>query len=715
MKGKIVFFVFLVVLGMQVNAQIKWQRVEPGVWKGNVGTPEAYNLLQVSGSSPYKDGFTRLSEAEIPDIISGIKDTVVSGKTYLSFPLQKNEQLYGLGLNFKTVNQRGRILNLHVDHFNGYDNGRTHAPVPFYVSSLGYGIFINSARYMTVYAGSGIRKDSPNASPAKDRNTDRTWNASPYSDEVSVLIPANGVEIYVFAGPTPMDVVRRYNLLCGGGTLPPRWGLGITQRVHTLYTTEQVEKEIDDFDRHGYPLDFIGLEPGWQSKAYPCSFEWDPSRYPMPEEFISKLLGRGIRLNLWTNPYVSPESKLYEAIYALSGSHTVWGGVVPDLANGKARALLKNKWEKEHVSMGIGGYKIDEVDGYDRWLWPDVATFPSGIPSEMIRQTYGLWLQRMTNDIYREKNRRTYGLVRASNGGASSFPYVIYNDYYNHRDFITALGNSGFCGILWTPEVRKAQTPEEWLRRFQTVVFSPMAMIDAWSSGLKPWSFPEVNEQIKEYALLRMRMMPYWYTEFARYRFDGIPPFRSMNLEPGFDVQESLKSTLQKSDLEKNPYLEKVTQEVKDQYMAGEYLLVAPLFAGENGRQVVLPEGNWYDFYTGEYVGNGEIIMVTSTLDRIPVYVKDGGIIPMLKHAALRTPHIGQTFDLEIRHYGKADGNYRLYDDDGETFDYERGEFSWREITVRHDKKGYLKGSISKVEKGKPDNIANITWKFMTE
>ncbi len=715
MKTNFLFIIFFALFGLQSYAQIQWQQVESGVWKGIIGMPETYNLLKVSGTSPLKEGFARLPEVEIPQLASEVKASVVDRKTYLSFPLQRNEQLYGLGLNFKTINLRGKIFNLHMDHYAGNDNGRTHAPIPFYVSSLGYGILINSARYMTVYAGTGSRKDSPNAPPAKDRNTDRTWTASPYSDEVSVLIPAEGVEIYLFAGPTPMDVIRRYNLLCGGGTLPPRWGLGITQRVHTLYTAEQVEQEVDDFDKHGFPLDFIGLEPGWQSKAYPCTFEWDKGRFPNAADFVQKMLSRGIRLNLWTNPYVSPQSQLYKEMYPLSGSHTVWCGIVPDLADEKARELLISKWEKEHITIGVGGYKLDEVDGFDRWLWPDVATFPSGIPSEMMRQTYGLWMQRMTTDAYRKQNKRTYGLVRASNAGASSFPYVLYNDYYNHRDFVTALINSGFCGILWTPEVRNAKTGEEWLRRFQTVVFSPMAMIDAWSSRLKPWSFPEVAEQVKEYAMLRMRMMPYWYTEFARYHFDGIPPFRSMNLEQGFDVQKSLTTTLEKQNLEENPYLEKITQEIKDQYMAGEYLLVAPLFAGEKQRQVVLPKGNWYDFYTGEYVGNGEIITVTPGLERIPVYVKDGGIIPMLKQATLRTPKSGEKFDLEIRHYGKAENAYRLYDDDGETFDYEQGEYSWRDIKVTRDKKGNLQGTISKVPKGKPDNIANVTWKFMTK
>ena len=184
-------------------------------------------------------------------------------------------------------------------------------------------------------------------------------------------------------------------------------------------------------------------------------------------------------------------------MYPVSGSHTVWCGIVPDLAGEKGRQLWKDKLDKEHINIGVSGYKIDEVDGYDRYVWPDVATFPSGISAEQMRQTYGLWVQRTTADLYKKRNQRTFGLVRASNGGSSSFPYVIYNDYYSHQDFITALINSGFSGVLWTPEVRGSKSAEEWLRRFQSVVFSPMAMINAWASGTKPWSFPEVAKQVK--------------------------------------------------------------------------------------------------------------------------------------------------------------------------------------------------------------------------
>ncbi len=709
----ILSIIFCTVVSLSLSAAIKWTEVEPGVWKGIVGTPEDYSLLSVAGCSPAKDGFSRLPEVSLPSIADSIKGVVIDGKTSLSIPLVKKEELYGFGLNFQTVHQRGKILNLHVDHYGGKDTGRTHAPVPFYISSNGYGIFINSARYLTVYAGSGSRKDSPEAPEAKDRNTDKTWSARPYSDAVSILVPAPGAEIYLIAGPTPMDVVRRYNLLCGGGTLPPRWGLGFTQRTQKLYDAAMVEKEADEFEQMGYPLDFIGLEPGWQSKAYPCSFEWDSIRFPDPKGFVDRLLEKNVRINLWTNPYVSPHSDIYSDMYPVSGSHTVWCGIVPDLADKKAQKIWKDKLEREHIDLGVSGYKIDEVDGYDFYIWPDVATFPSGVSAEQMRQTYGLWVQRTSADLYRKRNQRTFGLVRASNAGGNSMPYVLYNDYYSHRDFITALINSGFSGVLWTPEVRGSKTAEEWLRRFQSVVFSPMAMINAWASGTKPWSFPEVADQIKEYSLLRMQMMPYWYTEFARYHFDGIPPFRAMNLEPGFNPAEAVKTELTSGNLEDNPYLEAVTKEIKDQYMAGEYLLVAPMFEGEVSRTLVLPKGNWYDFYTGQYAGNGETIEVTPGLDRIPVYVKDGGIIPMMA-PRLHAPKAGEKVDIEIRHYGNADGAYRLYDDDGETFDYENGAYSWRDIKVERQKDGKLKGTISKPEKGKPSTTGKITWKFMT-
>jgi alpha-D-xyloside xylohydrolase len=320
-------------------------------------------------------------------------------------------------------------------------------------------------------------------------------------------------------------------------------------------------------------------------------------------------------------------------------------------------------------------------------------------------------MMKYSTEIYKRMNRRTYGLVRANNGGGSSFPFVIYNDYYNHEDFITALINSGFAGVLWTPEVRASKTSEEWLRRFQSNIFSPLAMINAWASGTKPWTFPDVAQKVKEFAMLRMQMMPYWYSEFAKYHFEGTPPFRAMVLEPGFKAE--VVNTKANTSLEENPYTEAATKEIKDQYMAGEYLLVAPMFTGQKSRKVILPGGKWYDFYTGEFAGDGQVIEVNPGLDKIPVYVKDGGIIPMMQ-PLLHAPSANQKVDLEIRHYGNSPGRYILYDDDGETYNYEKGEFSFRKIEVVRNSAGNLAGSITEPVKGKPNSIRNVSWKFMT-
>jgi len=383
---------------------------------------------------------------------------------------------------------------------------------------------------------------------------------------------------------------------------------------------------------------------------------------------------------------------------------------VPDYSLPEVQNLISDHFEKKLTSKGVSGFKMDENDGFDEWLWPDVAQFPSGNSAEQMRQVYGLLMQKTTSELYRKKNIRTYGLVRASNAGASSFPYVIYNDYYSHPDFITALINSSFIGVLWTPEVRSSPTAEEWLRRMQTVCFSPIAMINAWADGTKPWSFPEVEKQVQEVADLRMQLIPYLYTSYADYAFFGTPPIRSMNLEPGFIAPAPLNEKNVNSP--DNLYYKAVNSEIRDQFMVGDALLVAPLFAGQSSRTVILPQGKWYDFYSGKYVGEGELITITPGLDIIPVFVKDGGIIPMI-------PKESQIKDskspVEIRFYGQKESEYQLYDDDGLSYNYEKGDFTRIRLSVSKDKKENLKGTVKIPEGSSLYTFSTFTWKFMTQ
>ena len=425
----------------------RWHEKANGVWETSVGQPEKVNLLSELHITPKLKAIEMMGETQLPISKEDISFTLIDGKTYIRFPLAKGEKIYGLGLNFKTVDQRGRILRLHVDHYAGSDNGRTHAPVPFFVSSRGYGALINSARYIDVWAGTSVRKDSKNPPVVRDRNSDPRWTAAPYSDNLEFLVPAEGVEVVLFGGPTMLDVVRRYNLFNGGGVLPPKWGLGFWYRMSKLYSDKEVCAEIDEFEKRGFPLSVVGLEPGWMSKSYPCTYEWDKNRFPHPEAFVQQLENKHLKTNLWINPYVSPDGSLYQKIEPFTASHTVWCGIIPDYRMPETRQIMAEHFKKHQLDMGVSGYKMDENDGYDAWLWPDVTTFPSQTPAEQMRQIYGSLMQDLTNQLYREKNERTYGLVRSGNAGTSSFPYVIYNDYYNHRDFITALINSSFIGI----------------------------------------------------------------------------------------------------------------------------------------------------------------------------------------------------------------------------------------------------------------------------
>ena len=712
MKYFLYFFFILILLKCTpkiLDEQLEipsWVIEQSGIWKSVVGNPDKINLLNITEIAPKSDILKQLGSPAFPLNEDEICAEVRGNKTYLQFPLQKEEQIYGLGLHFKNIHQRGKIYRLHVDHYGGRDNGRTHAPVPFYVSSLGYGVLINAAKYIDIYVGTGVRKDSKTPAYPRDRNSDKDWTATPYSDIVEVVIPDKGVEILIFAGKNIQEVVQRYNLYCGGGYLPPKWGLGFWQRTPTLYSDSDVRNEVAEFAENNFPLDVIGLEPGWHSKSYPCTFEWDKGRYPLPQNFVRQLKTEGVRVNLWLNPYISPDATLYKKMEPFTGTHTVWNGIVPDFLTKEGSEIMTDHFQKELLDKGVSGFKIDEVDGYDKWLWPDNASFPSGLDGETMRQIYGLLVQKWSNDLYRSRNERTYGLIRASNAGASSYPYVIYNDYYRHEDFVTALINSSFSGVLWTPEVRKSGTPEEWLRRMQTVCFSPMAMINAWADGTKPWSFPKVYKQCQEVAFLRMSLLPYIYSTFAEYHFKGTPPFRAMVMEKGFIDTEGETEVGFSSD--KNPYAIAIGKEIKDQYMMGKNILVAPLFKWKTKREVVFPRGNWYDFYSGEYVGNGEIIQVDAGMDRIPLFVKDGGIIPMMPAVRQTTEWLENT-PLEIRIYGKKDGSFELYDDDGTTFDYQDGKYSLKLLRVTQGRV-----TIEDLKTDGPWSYGEYNWKFVT-
>ncbi len=684
---------YLPVFGIGYLHPLKgWEQVAPGIWKVNIGEVDkeiAYTSLAVRG--PRLAELNALPGMPFPFGKSPIEFLRYDDRMiHVRIPVDKDESIYGFGLQFDGIRKNKQVLELNVDHW-ARGGGRTHAPVPFYISEKGYGVLFNTARFLKVHVKVGNHKDSPNNPvpvdrfPTPEEPAQRNWDAQPAGDAVEANLSAKGLELIVFAGRNLQDVVARYNLYCGGGAMPPLWGLGFWHRVPADYSAEETEAEVAEFSGYKIPLDVIGLEPGWMSRSYPCTYEWQKYRFPDPAGFVGRLLDNGVRINLWENPYISPEGKLYEKLYPYAGSHMVWLGIVPDYTIPQAREILCSQHAEDHLSKGVSGYKIDEVDGYDRWLWPEHATFPSGTPAEAMRQTYGLIMQNMLySELFHKNNRRTWSQVRASNAGASGLPFVIYSDAYRHSEYITGISSASLCGILWTPEVRQAGSAEEWRARIQTVCFSPLAQLNAWASGTKPWEYEKVTEDVREVIRLRMRLLPYIYSAFADYNRKGIPPMRAMILEQG-ETPELSATAPARLDGVKNPYAETVDLEQNDQFMLGPSILVAPYYEDQLlKRTVKLPAGNWYDFYTGEFAGNGITIEV-STPERIPLFVREGAVIPLL------SKHIDNSRDayghpLEVRHYGKEDGSFELYEDDGKTFNYEKGDYSLRSLRFEKGK-----------------------------
>ncbi|AFC28899.1 glycoside hydrolase, family 31 [Paenibacillus mucilaginosus 3016] len=661
------------------------ERIANGVWKLRWGQPEEHTPVSLRDHEIRQEALEKLicgGEPPIPLEDIGVQRTRRGIR--IELPLGAEEQIYGFGLQLHRINHTGRKKVIRVNSDPVADTGDSHAPVPFYVSTAGYGVLVDTARYAAFYCGTNL----PKGASAHRRNEKKEVGTSEIElygyqtaqGDRSVLVDvpaAEGIDVYFFEGPDLLQAVQRYNLFSGGGCLPPAWGLGVWYRAYSAARTEDVVRLSEGFRRDRMPVDVFGFEPGWQTRAYSCSFVWDEGRFPGRQAMLGRLREMGYKVNLWEHLFVHPTSPMYEGLLPHSGSDEVWEGLVPDLSVEEARDLFSAYHLREFVEQGIDGFKLDECDSSDyvhsNWSFPDTADFPSGMDGEQMHNQLGTLYQSAIAAPFEAAGRRTFSQVRASGALAAPQPFVLYSDLYNHKVFIRGVVNCGFSGLLWSPEVRQADSAEDLVRRIQTVIFSPLALLNCWRIPNPPWmqtdreknvggEFFEDYETLRDLCRslfeLRMSLIPYLYTSFARYHFEGRPPFRALVMDYPEDSN---------------------TYGIDDAYMMGDSILVAPLVTGTSGREVYLPGGRWRDFWTGEAYEGGRTYSVQPALERIPVFVKDHTLLP------LAVPQTSvpddASFDLTIRAYGDRPGELHLYEDDGSTFAYRDGSYNWVKLT----------------------------------
>jgi alpha-D-xyloside xylohydrolase len=651
--------------GLSVNAAERTQPaqiklVAPGIWRIRFGKPEALTPSHFQTSPAAKENLKTLPGVENPSLdVNKIRFEVSSQGCVVRIPLGADETIYGFGLNTAlfdmTQTDKGhtgrRVFLKPTDHPEN-ELGESHAPVPFYCSSGGYGVFVDTARFASFYTG--------NVSPREK------------SDGKSMLVEvpvAKGVDVYIFAGPTMLDAVKRYNLFSGGGCVPPLWGLGLQYRGLGSFGAEESLNLAARMRADHMPCDVWGVEPGWQTKSYSCSFVWNTNRFADPDGFIEKMHEMGFRLNFWEHAFTHPSSPIYENLKPWSGDYLVWGGLVPDFASPSGKQIFLEQNQKALFGKGVDAVKLDECDDQPEsavpWSFPTVSVFPSGLDGEQMHSLFGLLYQQAMLEPYAKKRIRTLGLVRNSHALAASLPYGVYSDSYDHRCYVRGLVNEGFTGLLWVPEVRDAESIEDLYRRIETAIFSPDTVINCWYMKNPPWdqidkdksnrgefmaNREEVTAAVRKLLELRMSLVPYLYSAFNEYHLNGTPPIRALVLDWPRDSKVS---------------------EIDDQYMFGPAIMVAPMFAGQKTRSVYLPKGEWFDFWTHKKYAGDQTIVANNDPEQIPLFVKSGTLLPLAK--PVESIGTDTRFDITVYGFGASPADSILYEDDGVSLAFETG------------------------------------------
>lgn len=687
---------------------VKKEEIALGVYKLTLGNPEPFTPYVLSETKPDIKAMSEMRKGQLPFELRDIIINRTKRGCSVAIPLSDKEQLYGFGMQIGSFEQRGLkkrpIVNDHPLNNLGY----THAPQTFYVSTAGYGIIINTARYTTFHCGSNSLDGS-----AVRLSDDKTIKMDPkdlYKSQgsgnyVFVDIPnTEGIEVFVIEGTNIRDVVERYNLLSGGGCLPPLWGLGLKYRVKGDFNETQVQTMGDYFRKKAIPCDVLGLEPGWQTAAYSCSYVWS-DRFPHARDMIGKLKENGFRVNLWEHAYIHPSSPIHQSMRPYAGNFLVWNGLVPDFSISEARGIF-SAYHQNLVNEGVSGFKLDECDnsniaeGNATWGFPDMSVFPSGMDGEQMHQLFGSLYLKTMDSLFRKNNLRTYQDYRSSGMFMSSVPGTLYSDIYGHEDFIQMISNASFGGLLWSPELRESANEEELFHRLHTVLLSPQAVINSWYLQNPPWmqydkdknnrgeflsNVEEMEDNARKLINTRMSLIPYLYAAFNNYRTRGTPPFRPLIM----DYPDDLK-----------------VRSLYDQYLIGDGIMAAPLYREGNTRKVYFPEGVWYNFNTNEVYQGGKEYEIRTSFSEMPIYVKAGTILPLAE--PIQSVKDGVIFNITCHVYGNNAVDCVLFEDDGISYDYENGMCNELILSVKGEN-----GSVTRKGNFKKERYHINNWVFI--
>ncbi len=585
--------------------------------------------------------------------------------------MMADERFIGLGEKTGALDRKGRgYTNWNSDNC-GYsvDQDPLYSTIPFYIGihhALNYGIFL-------------------------DNSFQSDFNFGASNNRFSSFGARGGELNYYFIYHKRLaDIIASYTFLTGRMKMPPLWSLGYQQNRYSYYPDTEVMRIAQTLREKQIPCDGITLDIHYMDQFQ--LFTWNKQRFPDPAGMAAKLNALGFKLTVIVDPGIKVqkgaaayESGARDSVFIMYPDKTFYTGQVwpgwsnfTDFTSEKGRAW----WRKQ-----IKFFSDNNVSG----IWNDmneIATWGQKMPSNVLfdfdgapashlqaHNVYGLEMARSSYEGAREHfKERPFILSRAGFAGLQRYAAIWTGDNRAEDDHmllgVRLIGSLGLSGLAFSGMdiggFTGGASPALFTRWMEIGAFIPYFRNHTGlnTKSSEPWTYGEDALEIsRNYVDLRYKLLPYLYSTFYESTQNGMPVLRSLAINYTFDPK----------------VFETAFQ---NQYMFGQALMVAPFESTKEFGKVYFPEGDWYNLYTDQkYQGKQEIIQPL-VLSRLPVFVKEGSIVPM--QSLVQTTADAPTDTLVLHVYNGARSNeFVYYEDDGRSFNYEKGDFCKR--TIRFD------------------------------
>jgi alpha-glucosidase len=595
--------------------------------------------------------------------------------------LAADEHFFGFGERMDFLDRRQKKVTLNVGRGKGLPHAvgaynvleANYSPIPFFMSTKGYGIFFH------------------NSFPT-------TWDMGA-TDANAYRFSADGGELdyYFMYGPAFPGLLMQYTSLTGRSPLLPKFALGLHVGTYSGGTWGHEQKTSDQY--------VIELARKLREMGIPADLLWLDSTW----RIFGKTGGKGATSFEWRETFKDPAAmfdSLYAMHYGMVGLH-----LRPRFDNGNRLQLLDTA-QKLKYTYPEGSYAGEFVNFFDsnavNWWWQHGVMRVAGIGAKFLKTDEGSAFGALANESDKtgpqgkdipslhnlfpvayakapyEKFQQYNGIrglnhTREGYAGIQRYPFIFAGDWPSEWQYfqpvITAGLNIGLSGVgYWSHCMGGFEhdaDPELYIRWVQFGMLSPVAMVFGMDHpGYKePWNYgPDALRNFKKYDSLRYTLMPYLYsTAFSNYK-TGMPLMRALVLHYQHD---------------ENVY------NITDQYMLGDNLMVCPVTTkGAQTRTLYLPQGTWYNYWTGKPVVGGRYWNVVTPLDSLPLFVKAGSIIPT--QPVMNYVGEKKINEMTLDIYPGAATEFELYEDDGKSLSYKKGEYATTKITCKPNNKGYI-------------------------